>query len=120
VGVPSSALGPGQAEQQACLQGKLLELGFSHDAALSHAFKLLKTWPIKEITDRDIQALAGRVAHDPEVYHLEHVGVSCSNQHADRLSMTGPREVPADASWNRPRWMPSTRPSTASCACPIH
>ncbi len=104
VGVPSSALVLGKLSGRHAFKERLLELGFSlDDAALSHAFKAFKELADKkkEVTDRDIQALIGEELRTAiEVYHLEHVGVSCGNHSMPTATvlLTGPnKEVLADA-----------------------
>jgi len=104
VGVPSSALVLGKLSGRHAFKERLLELGYALDeAALSHAFKAFKELADKkkEITDRDIQALIGEELRTAiEVYHLEHVGVSCGNHSMPTATvrLTGPnREVLADA-----------------------
>ena len=104
VGVPSSALVLGKLSGRHAFKERLLELGFTlDDAALSHAFKAFKELADKkkEITDRDIQALIGEELRTAiEVYHLEHVGVSCGNHSMPTATvrLTGPnKEVLADA-----------------------
>lgn len=104
VGVPSSALVLGKVSGRHAFKERLLELGFTMDEeAMSRAFNAFKELADKkkEITDRDIQSLVGeemRVAS--EVYHLEHVGVSCGNNSMPTATvrLTGPnKEVLADA-----------------------
>jgi 2-isopropylmalate synthase len=60
-----------------------LELGYLLDeTALNHAFKAFKELADKkkEVTDRDIQSLIGEeIRTTTEVYHLDHIGVSCGN-----------------------------------------
>ncbi len=104
VGVPSSALVLGKLSGRHAFKERLLELGFSLDeAALSHAFKAFKDLADKkkEITDRDIQSLVGEELRTAtEVYHMEHVGVSCGNHSMPTATvrLTGPnKEILADA-----------------------
>jgi len=104
VGVPSSALVLGKLSGRHAFKERLLELGFSLDeAALSHAFKAFKDLADKkkEITDRDIQSLIGEELRTAtEIYHLEHVGVSCGNHSMPTATvrLTGPnKEILADA-----------------------
>lgn len=104
VGVPSSALVLGKVSGRHAFKERLLELGYSLDEeAMHHAFKAFKELADKkkEITGRDIQSLIGeemRVAS--EVYHLDHVGVSCGNNSMPTATvrLIGPnKEVLADA-----------------------
>jgi len=104
VGVPSSALVLGKLSGRHAFKERLLELGYALDeAALTRAFKAFKDLADKkkEVTDRDIQALIGEELRTAsEVYHLEHVGVSCGNHSMPTATvrLTGPnREVLADA-----------------------
>ena len=83
---------------------RLLELGFSlDDEALNHAFKAFKELADKkkEVTDRDIQSLIGEEMRTAsEVYHLDHVGVSCGNHSMPTATvrLIGPnKEILADA-----------------------
>ena len=104
VGVPASALVLGKLSGRHAFKERLLELGFSLDeAALNHAFKAFKELADKkkEITDRDIQSLIGEELRTAtEVYHLEHVGVSCGNHSIPTATvrLTGPnKEILEDA-----------------------
>ena len=104
VGVPASALVLGKLSGRHAFKERLLELGFSlDDAALNHAFKAFKELADKkkEVTDRDIQSLIGEeLRTTTEVYHLEHVGVSCGNHSIPTATvrLTGPnKELLEDA-----------------------
>jgi 2-isopropylmalate synthase len=104
VGVPSSSLVLGKLSGRHAFKERLLELGFSLDeAAMSHAFKAFKELADKkkDVTDRDIQSLIGEELRTAtEVYHLEHVGVSCGNHSIPTATvrLTGPnKEVLEDA-----------------------
>jgi len=104
VGVPSSALVLGKLSGRHAFKERLLELGFSlDDQALTRAFKAFKELADKkkEVTDRDIQSLIGEEMRTvSEVYHLDHVGVSCGNQSMPTATvrLIGPnREILADA-----------------------
>jgi 2-isopropylmalate synthase len=105
IGVPSSALVLGKLSGRHAFKERLLELGYSLDeAALNHAFKAFKELADKkrDITDRDIQSLIGEeIRTTTEVYHLDHVGVSCGNHSMPTATvrLIGPnKEVLADAS----------------------
>jgi 2-isopropylmalate synthase len=105
IGVPSSALVLGKLSGRHAFKERLLELGYSLDeVALNHAFKAFKELADKkrDITDRDIQSLIGEeIRTATEVYHLDHVGVSCGNHSMPTATvrLIGPnKEVLADAS----------------------
>ncbi len=104
VGMPASALVLGKVSGRHAFKERLLELGYSLDEeALIHAFKAFKELADKKktITDRDIQSLIGEeIRTASEVYHLDHVGVSCGNQSMPTATvrLIGPnKEVLADA-----------------------
>lgn len=104
VGVPSSALVLGKLSGRHAFKERLLELGYSLDeAALAHAFKAFKELADKkkDVTDRDIRSLIGEELRTAsEVYHLEHVGVSCGNHSIPTATvrLTGPnKEILEDA-----------------------
>jgi len=104
VGVPSSALVLGKLSGRHAFKERLLELGYSLDeAALTHAFKAFKELADKkkDVTDRDIRSLIGEELRTAsEVYHLEHVGVSCGNHSIPTATvrLTGPnKEILEDA-----------------------
>ncbi len=104
VGIPSSALVLGKLSGRHAFKERLLELGYSLDeAALNHAFKAFKDLADKkkDVTDRDIESLIGEEMRTlSEVYHLDHVGVSCGNNSIPTATvrLIGPnKEVLADA-----------------------
>ena len=104
VGMPASALVLGKVSGRHAFKERLLELGYSMDEeALNHAFRAFKELADKKktITDRDIQSLIGEeIRTSSEVYHLDHVGVSCGNQSMPTATvrLIGPnKEVLADA-----------------------
>lgn len=83
IGIPSSALVLGKLSGRHAFKERLLEMGYDlDDAALNRAFKAFKELADKkkDITDRDIQSLMGEEMRTTiEVYHLDHVEVSCGN-----------------------------------------
>jgi 2-isopropylmalate synthase len=104
VGIPSSALVLGKVSGRHAFKERLLELGFSlNEEALHHAFRAFKELADKkkEVTDRDIQSLVGEEMRTAsEVYHLDHVGVSCGNASMPTATvrLIGPnKEILADA-----------------------
>jgi len=104
IGVPSSSLVLGKLSGRHAFKERLLELGYSLDeAALNRAFKAFKELADKkrDITDRDIQSLIGEeIRTATEVYHIDHVGVSCGNHSMPTATvrLIGPnKEVLADA-----------------------
>jgi 2-isopropylmalate synthase len=104
VGVPSSSLVLGKLSGRHAFKERLLELGFSlDDETLGHAFKAFKELADKkkEVTNRDIQSLIGEEMRTAtEIYHLDHVGVSCGNQSMPTATvrLIGPnKEILADA-----------------------
>jgi 2-isopropylmalate synthase len=104
IGMPASALVLGKVSGRHAFKERLLELGYSMDEeALNHAFRAFKELADKKktITDRDIQSLIGEeIRTSSEVYHLDHVGVSCGNQSMPTATvrLIGPnKEVLADA-----------------------
>ncbi|MDD5397449.1 MAG: 2-isopropylmalate synthase [Dehalococcoidia bacterium] len=104
VGVPSSALVLGKVSGRHAFKERLAEMGYSLDEeALNHAFKAFKDLADKKrkITDRDIQSLIGEeIRTASEVYHLDHVGVSCGNHSMPTATvrLIGPnKEIFADA-----------------------
>jgi 2-isopropylmalate synthase len=105
VGVPSSSLVLGKLSGRHAFKERLLELGYALDEAmLTHAFKAFKELADKkkEIADRDIQSLISEEMRTAsEVYHLEHVGVSCGNHSIPTATvrLIGPnKEMLEDAS----------------------
>ncbi|MCX6005012.1 MAG: 2-isopropylmalate synthase [Chloroflexi bacterium] len=104
VGVPASALVLGKVSGRHAFKERLIEMGYSLDEeALNHAFKSFKELADKKrkITDRDIQSLIGEeIRTTSEVYHLDHVGVSCGNHSMPTATvrLVGPnKELVADA-----------------------
>jgi len=104
VGVPASALVLGKVSGRHAFKERLAEMGYSLDEeALNHAFKSFKDLADKKrkITDRDIQSLMGEeIRTASEVYHLDHVGVSCGNHSMPTATvrLIGPnKEIFADA-----------------------
>lgn len=83
VGVPASSLVLGKVSGRHAFRERLAELGYSlDDEAFERAFKAFKELADKkkEITDRDIESLiAEEMRTASEVYHLEHVQVSCGD-----------------------------------------
>ena len=83
VGIPSSALVLSKLSGRHAFKERLSELGYSLDGeALNRAFQRFKELADKkkEITDRDIESLvAEELRTVTEVYHLDHVEVSCGN-----------------------------------------
>ncbi len=104
IGIPSSALVLGKLSGRHAFKERLLEMGYDlDDAALNRAFKAFKELADKkkDITDRDIQSLMGEeMRTTTEVYHLDHVGVSCGNHSIPTATvrLIGPnKDVLADA-----------------------
>jgi 2-isopropylmalate synthase len=83
VGIPSSSLVLGKLSGRHAFKERLAELGYSMDEeSLKHAFQAFKELADKkrEVTDRDIESLiAEELRTVTEVYHLDHVEVSCGN-----------------------------------------
>ena len=83
VGIPSSALILSKLSGRHAFKERLAELGYTLDEeALNHAFQGFKELADKkrEITDRDIESLiAEELRTITEVYHLDHVEVSCGD-----------------------------------------
>lgn len=83
VGIPSSALVLSKLSGRHAFKERLSELGYSLDGeAFNRAFQRFKELADKkkEITDRDIESLvAEELRTVTEVYHLDHVEVSCGN-----------------------------------------
>jgi len=83
VGIPASSLVLGKLSGKHAFKERLAELGYSlGEEALNHAFKSFKELADKkrELTDRDIESLvAEEIRVATEVYHLDHVEVSCGN-----------------------------------------
>lgn len=83
VGVPSSALVLSKVSGRHAFKERLSELGYTlSDEELNRAFQGFKKLADrkKEITDRDIESLvAEELRTVTEVYHLDHVEVSCGD-----------------------------------------
>lgn len=83
VGIPASILVLSKLSGKHAFRERLAELGYTLDEdALSHAFQSFKDIADKkkEITDRDIESLvAEELRTSTEVYHLDHVEISCGN-----------------------------------------
>jgi 2-isopropylmalate synthase len=83
VGIPASSLVLGKLSGRHAFKEHLAELGYVLDEeALSHAFQAFKELADKkrEVTDRDIESLiAEETRTASEVYHLDHVEVSCGD-----------------------------------------
>ncbi len=84
VGIPASSLVLGKLSGRHAFKERLAELGYTlNDEALDHAFKAFKELADKkkEVTDRDIESLVSEELRSvSEVYHLDHVEVSCGNR----------------------------------------
>jgi len=83
VGIPASSLVLSKLSGKHAFKERLAELGYTLDEeALNRAFHSLKELADKkrEITDRDIESLvAEELRTVTEVYHLDHVEVSCGD-----------------------------------------
>ena len=83
VGVPSSSLVLGKTSGRHAFRERLSELGYTlSEEDLNRAFQGFKMLADKkkEITDRDIESLiAEELRTVTEVYHLDHVEVSCGD-----------------------------------------
>jgi 2-isopropylmalate synthase len=83
VGIPSSALVLSKLSGRHAFRERLSELGYTlSEEALNRAFQGFKELADKkkEITDRDIESLiAEELRTVAEVYHLDHVEVSCGD-----------------------------------------
>lgn len=83
VGIPASSLVLGKLSGRHAFKERLAELGYILDEeALSRAFQAFKELSDKkrEVTDRDIESLiAEELRTVSEVYHLDHVEVSCGD-----------------------------------------
>jgi len=104
VGVPSSSLVLGKLSGRHAFKERLAELGYIMDEeSLKHAFQAFKELADKkrEVTDRDIESLiAEELRTVTEVYHLDHVEVSCGNHNIPTATvrLIGPDGQPvADA-----------------------
>ncbi|MBM4447500.1 MAG: 2-isopropylmalate synthase [Chloroflexi bacterium] len=83
VGIPSSSLVLGKLSGRHAFRERLAELGYILDEeSFKHAFQAFKELADKkrEVTDRDIESvIAEELRTASEVYHLDHVEVSCGN-----------------------------------------
>ena len=83
VGIPASSLVLGKLSGRHAFKERLAELGYTLDEeAINHAFQAFKELAEKkkEISDRDIESLvAEELRTTSEVYHLDHVEVSCGD-----------------------------------------
>ena len=83
VGIPSSTLVLSKLSGRHAFRERLAELGYTlSEEALKHAFQGFKELADKkkEMTDRDIESLiAEELRTTTEVYHLDHVEVSCGD-----------------------------------------
>lgn len=83
VGVPASSLVLGKLSGRHAFKERLAELGFMlDDEDLNRAFMAFKELADKkkEVTDRDIESLVAQERRTvSEVYHLDHVSVSCGD-----------------------------------------
>jgi len=83
IGIPSSILILGKLSGRHAFKERLAELGYTlSEEALNHAFQGIKELADKkrEITDRDIESLiAEELRITTELYHLDHVEVSCGD-----------------------------------------
>jgi 2-isopropylmalate synthase len=83
VGIPASSLVLGKVSGRHAFKERLAELGYIlDDESFKHAFQAFKELADKkrEVTDRDIESLiAEELRTASEVYHLDHVEVSCGN-----------------------------------------
>jgi len=104
IGIPSSILVLGKLSGRHAFKERLAELGYTlSEEALNHAFQGLKELADKkrEITDRDIESLiAEELRITTELYHLDHVEVSCGDHslHTASVRLISPEgEGVADA-----------------------
>jgi 2-isopropylmalate synthase len=85
VGIPASSLVLGKLSGRHAFKERLAELGYIlKDDELSQAFQAFKELADKkrEVTDRDIESLIAekmRTSAVAEVYHLDHIAVSCGD-----------------------------------------
>jgi 2-isopropylmalate synthase len=83
IGIPASSLVLGKLSGRHAFKERLAELGYILDEdAVNRAFAAFKELADKkrEVTDRDIESLiAEEMRTIAEVYHLEHVEVSCGD-----------------------------------------
>lgn len=105
VGVPASSLVLGKLSGRHAFKERLAELGYTlNDDDLGRAFIAFKELADKkkEVTDRDIESLVAQEMRTvSEVYHLDHVEVSCGDHSIPTATvrLIGPAgQVFADAS----------------------
>jgi len=105
VGVPASSLVLGKLSGRHAFKERLAELGYTlEDEDLNRAFAAFKELADKkkEVTNRDIESLVAQEMRTlSEVYHLDHVGVSCGDHSMPTATvrLVGPAgQVFADAS----------------------
>lgn len=83
VGIPGSSLVLGKLSGRHAFRERLAELGYTlPEAEFDRAFDAFKQLADKkkEVTDRDIESLVAEERRTfTEVYHLDHVGVSCGS-----------------------------------------
>jgi len=83
VGIPASSLVLGKLSGRHAFRERLAELGYTlPEAEFDRAFDAFKQLADKkrEVTDRDIESLVAEERRTfTEVYHLDHVGVTCGN-----------------------------------------
>jgi 2-isopropylmalate synthase len=83
VGIPASSLVLGKVSGRHAFKERLAELGYMLDEeSFKHAFQAFKELADKkrEVTDRDIESvIKEELRTTSEVYHLDHVEVSCGN-----------------------------------------
>jgi 2-isopropylmalate synthase len=83
VGIPASSLVLGKVSGRHAFKERLAELGYVLDEeSFKHAFQAFKELADKkrEVTDRDIESvIAEEMRTASEVYHLDHIEVSCGN-----------------------------------------
>jgi len=83
VGIPASSLVLGKVSGRHAFKERLAELGYVlDDESFKHAFQAFKELADKkrEVADRDIESLiAEELRTASEVYHLDHIEVSCGN-----------------------------------------
>ena len=105
VGVPASSLVLGKLSGRHAFKERLAELGYTlEEEDLNRAFTAFKELADKkrEVTNRDIESLVNQEMRTvSEVYHLDHVGVSCGDHSMPTATvrLVGPAgQVFADAS----------------------
>ena len=104
VGIPASSLVLGKLSGRHAFRERLAELGLAlAEEELNRAFDAFKevAEKKKEVTDRDIETLvAEEMRTASEIYHLDHVGVSCGDHGIPTATvrLIGPNgQVSADA-----------------------